>query len=97
MGQVSAVSQILSHDGITGLQHSELNGHIGLGAGMGLYIHVFTAEDFFRALDGQLFHLIHAFTAAVITFSGISFRVFIGQRASHGSHYGFGYPVFRCD
>ena len=95
--QVSAVGQILSHDGIARLQHGELYCHIGLRAGMGLYVHILAAEQLLRPLTCQLLHLVHAFAAAVIAFSRISFCIFIGQGASHGGHDRFGYPVFRCN
>ena len=49
--QVSAVGQILSHDGIARLQHGELYCHIGLRAGMRLYVHILAAEEFLRPLD----------------------------------------------
>ena len=94
---MSSLGEIHAHNRIAGLQQSKEHSHVGLGAGMGLYVGVGAAKQLLGPLNGQGLHLVHALAAAVETFSRIAFRVFIGKGASHGGHDRFGYPVFRCD
>ena len=94
MGQMPAVSQVHAHHLISRLQHSKKYGHIRLRAGMRLYIGICAAKDFFGTLYSQTLHFVHTSASAVIPFSRISFRIFIGQRASHSRHHGLAYPVF---
>ncbi len=97
MGQVPAMVQVHAHNGVPGLTHSKLHGHIGLGSGMGLHIHILTAEKFPGPLYGKPLHLIHTFTAAVVSLSRITFGIFVGQRAPHGCHDRLADPVLRGD
>ena len=97
MGQMSAVIQIHTHNGIAGLQHSELHCHICLCSGMGLYIGIITSKQLLGTFDRQILDDIHALTTTVISLAGISFRIFIGQWTSHSCHNSLTYPVFRCD
>ena len=97
MGQMSSLGEIHAHDCIAGFQQGEKHSHVGLSAGMGLYIGVGAAKQLLGSLNGQGLHLIHTLAASVETFSRITLRIFIGKRASHGGHHRFGYPVFRRD
>ena len=94
---MSAVIQVHAHDGVPGLTDRELHRHIGLGPGMRLHIGVVTAEEFLGPVDGQILHHIHTVAAAVVSLAGISFRVFVGQRAAHGGHHGLTHPVLGRD
>ena len=94
MGQMSAMIQIHAHKGISRLHHRKKYRHICLCAGMGLYVHVLTAKHLSGSCNRQILYHVDTLTAAVISFSGISFCILIGQRAAHGSHYCFAYPVF---
>ena len=78
MGQMSAVIQIHTHNGIAGLQHSELHCHICLCSGMWLYISIITAKQLFRSLDRDGLYNIDTLASAVVTFSRISLRIFVG-------------------
>jgi len=64
---------------------------------MGLDIHMIGAEELLAALDGQGFHDIHIFTAAVVALGRISFRVLVGHDASLGREDRFAHEVFRGD
>ena len=97
MGKVSAMVQVHPHHRIPRVQHSELHGHICLGAGMWLHIGVFAAKKFFCAFSGKVFHHIHAFAPAIIPFSWIPFCIFISHRASHSCHNCLADPVFRSN
>ena len=64
---------------------------------MRLHVGISAAKKLFSSLDGQVFHHVHALAAAVVSFSRVTFRVFVGQGASHSRHHGFAHPVFGCD
>lgn len=80
VGEVTAVGEIHREDFIAGLEHGEIDGGVGLGAGVGLHIGVLCSEDFLGALDGEFFHDIDVFTTSIPTSAGVSFGVFIGEQ-----------------
>ena len=45
MGEMAAVGQVHGQDAVAGLEHGEIDGHIGLGAGVRLDIGVSRAEE----------------------------------------------------
>ena len=94
MGQMSAMRQIHTHHCITGLQQSKEYRHVCLSAGMRLHIGIGTSKNLHGAVSGQIFYYVYTLASAIITFSRISFRVFVSQRASHSSHNRFCHPVF---
>ena len=94
---MSAMIQIHAHIGISGLKNGEKHCHICLCSGMRLHVGILAAEKLFCTFSCKFFHHVYTLAAAVISLSRISFRVFVGQRASHSSHHGFAHPVFGCD
>ena len=97
MGQVSAMVQVHAHNRIARIADGKLDSQVRLCAGMRLYIGIITAKQLFCPFDRQILHHVHAFASAVISLSRISFRIFIGQRASHRRHDRLAHPVLRCD
>ena len=95
MCQMPAMIQIHTHNRVAGLTDRKLHRHIGLCAGMGLYIGIFTAKQFLRPVNCQVFYHIHTLTSAVIPLPRIAFRIFIRQGAAHGRHHCFAHPVLR--
>ena len=79
VGQVTTVGQLHAHHGIAGLAQGQLHGHVGLGAGMGLNVGVGAAKDLLGTIDSDALHHVHVFTATVITVTGITFCVLVGQ------------------
>ena len=97
MCQMAAMVKIHPHNRIARIADGKLNGKVCLSAGMGLHIGIIAAKQFFCPFNRQIFHYIHAFAPAIISFSRISFRIFVGKRAAHRRHHGFADPVFRCN
>ncbi len=64
---------------------------------MGLHVGVFGSVETADALDGQRLDPIDDLAAAVITRSGITFGIFVGQHGAHGLHDLFAYEVLRGD
>src|SRR5260370_1813003 len=64
---------------------------------MRLNVGVFRAEEFFGAIDRELFDLVRVFAAAVVTLARIALGVLVGKNPSHGFENGFGDEIFRWD
>ncbi len=95
VGQVAAVGKVQPHDFVTRIEDGEINGHVGLGAGMRLDIGVLGIEKLFEAVTGQVLGDIDKFTAAVVSFAGISLGILIGHNAAGRLQDGLGDKVFR--
>ena len=59
-----------------------IDGKVGLGAGVGLYVGKGGAKELLCPLDGDIFHHIDALTAAIVPLSGVTLGVFIGEYAA---------------
>ncbi len=97
VGEVAAVGEIHGEDLVAGLEHGEINGHVRLRAGVRLDVGVLGAEDFLRAVDGELFDDIDVFAAAIPAFAGVAFGVFVSEQRSLRLHHGGRGEVFRSD
>ena len=97
MGQVTAMAQIHAQYGIAGLEHCEVNSHIGIGAAVRLHIGMLCTEKFFRPFPSQVLCDIHEFAAAIIAFAGIAFCVFVGHNAALSRHDSWADKVFGGD
>gem|GEM_PF-5871765 len=97
VGQVAAVGKIHAHEGVAGLQYGKEHSHVGLCAGMRLYVGIITVKQLFGTLDRQGLHNVHALAAAVIALSGIPFSILVGQYAAHCQQDFLGNDVLGCD
>jgi len=97
MGKVSSLAQIHPQDGVSRLEHGEVDGHVGLGSGVGLHVGVVRFEELPGAFLGQSFRHIHVFAASVISPSRITFSVLVGEHGSLGLEDCAADKVFRCD
>ena len=88
VGQMTALRQVHAHNGIAQIEQGEVDGQIGLCAGVGLDVGVLCAEQLAGALDGDVLHLIHIGTAAVVALAGQALGVLVGEDAAHGGHDG---------
>ena len=62
---------------------------------MRLHVGILGSVELAQAVDSQLLDPIDDLAAAVITRSGISFRIFVGQHRAHGLHDLFAYKILR--
>lgn len=97
MGEVASVGEIHGENFIAGLEDGEIDGGIRLGTGVRLDVGVVRSKEFLRALDGEGFHNIDVFAAAVPSFSRIPLSVFIGEERALRFHDGGRSEVFRGD
>ncbi|MNC28141.1 hypothetical protein D3C75_763380 [compost metagenome] len=97
VGQVAAVGQIHAEHGVAGFDGRQVNSQIGLSAGVGLHIHVLSAEQLLGPVAGDVLHNVHMLAAAVITGTGIPFRVLVGQYAAHSLQHRSADEILRSD
>ena len=89
--------QFHAHDGVAGLQQGEIDGHVGLGAAVGLDVGVLGAEKLFGAVDGQGFHHVHVLAAAVVAATGVALGILVVHDAGLGFEDGLAGVVFGGD
>ena len=88
VGQMAALRQVHAHDSIAQIQQSKINCQIGLCTGVGLNIGIFCAEQLAGTLDGNVLHLVHIDTAAIVALAGQALGVLVGQDTAHCGHDG---------
>ena len=74
-----------------GMQLGGCDAYVNLAGGMRLDINILTSKQFFCSLDCQILYNINILTSTIITFSRISFCIFICKMTSHCCHNCFGY------
>ena len=84
VSQVAAVRQAHAQQRVAGFQHRQVDGLIGLAAGMRLDIGVFGAKELLGALDGEVFRHIHILAAAVVTLAGQALSILVGHDGAQG-------------
>ncbi|MDT4775841.1 hypothetical protein FQZ97_79810 [compost metagenome] len=97
VGQVAAVGQAHAEDGVAGVQQGQVDGAVGLGAGVRLDVGVVGAEQLLGAVDGQLLDLVDELATTVVALARIAFGVLVGQAAALGLHHPLAGVVLRGD
>ncbi len=97
VGEVAAVGEIHAENGVAGLESGHIDADVGGGAGVGLDVGVFGAEELLGTVDGELLGFVGDFAAAVIALAGVTFGVFVGEDGAHGFEDSFGDEVFGGD
>ncbi|CCK08080.1 FIG00053978: hypothetical protein [Cronobacter sakazakii 696] len=97
VGQVAALRQVHTKNGIARLQQRGIDREVGLGTGVRLHVSVVSAEEFFRAVNRQLLNDIHIFAAAVVALARITFGIFVGQLRALRLHHARAGVVFGGD
>ncbi|MDT4842831.1 hypothetical protein FQZ97_767460 [compost metagenome] len=87
VGQVAAVGQAHAEDGVAGVQQGQVDGAVGLGAGVRLDVGVVGAEQLLGAVDGQLLDLVDELATTVVALARIAFGVLVGQHRALGFHH----------
>ena len=87
VGQVTAVAQIETKDGIAGVEHREHDCRIGRSTGVRLDIGPCSPKQVAQPINRQLFDFVHHFATAVVPASGQPLGVLIGEHAALRFHY----------
>ena len=91
------MGQIEAQHGVARLEGRQIDGRVGLGAGVRLHVGVLGAEELLRAVAGQVLDDVDELAAAVVAPAGIALGVFVGQHAADGLHHGGAGVVFAGD
>ena len=91
------MGQIQSKYRIAGLEDGEIDGHVGLGAAVGLHVGVVGPEELLGAIAGQVLDPIHVHAAAVVAPARVALGVLVGEVGAHGLQDGQGGIVLGGD
>ena len=80
-----------------GCKRGQIDGHVGLAAGVGLDVDVLGAEELLGPVAGQVLDHVDVLAAAVVALPGIALGIFVGQHAADGLHDGGAGVVFAGD
>ncbi|MNO97992.1 hypothetical protein D3C76_897220 [compost metagenome] len=97
VGQVATVGQAHAQDGVTGRQQGQVDGGVGLGAGVRLDVGVVGAEQLLGTVDGQLLDDVDVLATTVVALARVAFGVLVGQDRALGLHDCRAGVVFRSD
>ena len=84
VGKVTSHGKVQAHESVSGFEDGHGDGHVGLGAGMGLHIGILGIKQGAETVYGYLLYLVHHLAAAVIAFAGITFCILVGTDGTHG-------------
>ena len=87
VGEVAAAGEVHAHDDVAGLGEREVNGHVGLRAGVRLHVGVLRAEELLGPVAADVLDDIDVFAAAVEALSGIALGILVGEMAADGLHH----------
>src|SRR5690606_34658591 len=97
VGQVAAVGQAHAENGVTGAEQGQVDGGVGLGAGVRRDVGVVGAEQLLGAVDGQLLDDVDVLATTVVALARIAFGVLVGQYRTLGFHHRRAGVVLRGD
>ncbi len=80
-----------------GWHHRQVDGHVGLGAGVGLDVGVLGAEELLGPVDGQGLDDVDVLAAAVVALAGVALGVLVGHHRAHGGQDRLRHEVLRGD
>ena len=95
--EMPAVIEGESQNRIPWFDECLVDGRIGLSARMRLHVGVFRPEEILRTLLCDGFDLVHLLAATVITLTGITLGVFVGQHRTLRLQDGFRHEVLGSD
>ncbi|MCY1174795.1 hypothetical protein D9M73_150070 [compost metagenome] len=97
MSQVTTVGQAHAQDGVAGRQQGQVNGAVGLRAGVRLNVGVIGAEQFFCTIDCKLLDDVYVLATTVVALARVAFGVLVGQYRALSFHHRRAGVVFRSD
>ncbi len=97
VGQVAAMGQIKTQDGVAGVDDRHVGGGIGLGTGVGLHVGVIGAKKLLGAIPGQVFDHIGKLAAAVVALARIAFGIFVGEDGTDSLQHRLADKILRGD
>ena len=95
--KVTAVREIQSQHGIARLNHRSVRRHVGGRAGVRLHVGMLGAEELFGAIARQILHHVGELASAVVTLTGISLGILVGEDRAHRLQHGLAHEILRGD
>ena len=96
MRQVAAVREVHPHERVARLDEAEIDGHVGLRAGMGLHVRIRRAKELFHPVPREVLGHVHEFAAAVVPLAGVSLGVLVRQGRTERLEHGAAHEVLGC-
>ena len=97
VGEVPALIQAHAENGVAGLQHGQVGGQVGVGAGVRLHVGVFGPEELAGPAPGQVLDLVDDAVAAVVALAGVALRVLVGEHRTGRGHHRSGGEILGRD
>ena len=97
VGEVAALVEPQPQDRVAGLEHGQVDGHVGVGAGVGLDVGVLGAEERPGPVAGQLLGLVDHLVAAVVPLARVALAVLVGEDRPGGPQHRRRGEVLRGD
>ena len=91
------MSEIKSHESVSGLQYSQHHSGVSLCSGVRLHVGILCSEEFLDSLDGECLNFVNDLATAVISLSRVTLSVFVRKPRTHCLHHLVADEVFRCD
>ncbi len=88
VGEVAAMVQRQTEDGVARIEQTQVDGHVGVGAGVRLDVGVLRPEELLGPLDGQRLGLVDELVAAVVALARVALRVLVGEDGAGGAQDG---------
>ena len=93
VGQVTTVIEVEAHEGVTGVEASLKDRHIGLSTGVRLYVGILSIVELLDTIDSQLLTLVDDLAATIVALAGIALSVLVGHDATHSAEHLFANEV----
>ena len=93
MREMAAAGEVQAHQLVAGLEHGEIDGHVGRGAAVRLHVGVLRAEELLRPLDGEDLDLVYLLASTVVPLARIALGVLVRQDGALGGEHGRGGEV----
>ena len=84
VGEVAALVEAHAEHGVARLEQGQVDGHVGVGAGVGLHVGVLGAEQRLGPLAGQVLDLVDDLVAAVVALARVALGVLVGEHRAGG-------------
>ena len=95
VGQVAAVVQVHSHDGVSHVAQGLVHCVVGRSAAVGLDVCMVRAEEGLGPVPGNVLHHVHTFTATIVALAGIALGILIGEHGRSSRQNGRADKVLR--
>ena len=79
MSQMAAVGETHAEEFVAGSHERHVDGHVGLGARVGLHVGSFSTKEFTEALDRESLDVMDELTTPVIALAGVAFSLLVGE------------------